>query len=83
LKAPDLVLEAFNLRLDAPDLVRDLLRELAIPAPPGVGKRFVQAPQFVLEPLQLATQFRELRAGRIVGSLAGFTRARGLSGLGR
>jgi hypothetical protein len=70
------VLDVLDLRLHAPDLVRDPLRELAVAGSFGVRERLVQPAQLVLKPLQLAPQLGELRAGRVVRSLAGLTSAR-------
>lgn len=70
LQPPYLVLDAVDLRLNAADLVRDLLGALAVAGAQGLHERGAQLAQLMLEPSELATQLHELRAGRVVRPLA-------------
>ena len=83
LQPPDLLLDVLDLRLDAPDLVRDLFRPLAIAGLLGVCERSLQLPQLLLKPRELLTELPELAAVSIVRGRASLPGASGLSAASR
>lgn len=66
-------MDILDLPLDLPNLVRDLLRTLAVAVLPGFGQSGLQASQLLLEPGQLVTKLSELPAVPVVRLLAGVT----------
>lgn len=80
---PDLLLHVLDLRLDAADLVHDLLRALAVTGLLGLCQRGLQLSQLLLKPLQLMPKLPELSAGSIVRCRASLPTAGGLSAASR
>ena len=79
LQPPDLLLHVLDLRLDLPNLLRDLLRPLAVAGFSGFLERVVKTPQLLLQSGQLVTELSEFSAVSIVLGRAGLTRAGRLS----
>jgi hypothetical protein len=65
------VLDILDLPLDLPNLVRDLLRALAVAVLPRFGQCRLQVSQLLLEPGQLVTKLSELPAVPVIRLLPG------------